>query len=407
MLVIALGQYTLTSGFITLPEGADVTTWEVGGRHISGLPPLGDSNLVPIVSNHLSAFETLLKMVENDETPVDLSIVYGRAVDGTTLSLDHLGQYWIDEFNIDHDNWHMSQAILTRWTIRFKKVASKTITRVIATAPPNKLLNTALSARSGLVATLSWAAPATDQGVSSIEWSYTAVNSSGNALTPLDWTTLTSPPATSKEVTLPSLDYVYTIYLRAVNSAGAGPASDPIVVSASAPLPTVPTNLAATVDGLYVTLSWDDPSNSLITAYQYSTDGSTWVTAAGASTNQRSYDFIGTPDTDYTLYLRAVTSGGGGPSSSVTASTPAKPATPVLTGSVSGDQVTLAWGAIAGATAYEVNYDGAWRSFVDGNQTSGVLHLVPQTTYNIKIRALAGRANYSDSSNTISVTTGN
>ena len=118
--------------------------------------------------------------------------------------------------------------------------------------------------------------------------------------------------------------------------------------------PVAPANLAAEVGDARVTLSWDDPSDSMITKYQYrvrADGGSSWVPdwtdipSSGASTT--SYTVTGLSNgTEYTFEVRAVESSEPGPESSVTATPGKLPAAPANLRGTSGPgffQVTLRW----------------------------------------------------------------
>ena len=118
--------------------------------------------------------------------------------------------------------------------------------------------------------------------------------------------------------------------------------------------PVAPANLAAEVGDARVTLSWDDPSDSMITKYQYrvSADGGgswvpDWMDIPNSGASTTSYTVMGlTNGTEYTFEVRAVESSEPGPESSVTATPGKLPAAPANLRGTSGPdffQVTLTW----------------------------------------------------------------
>ena len=188
--------------------------------------------------------------------------------------------------------------------------------------------------------------------------------------------------------------------MRAVNSGGPGtgaPNAAPWFVSASpsAPPPkppAAPTGLSATAGVQSVTLSWNNPSDSSITGYEYNVnhnDTSTgnlsgwgpWTVIPGSGASTTSHTLTGlTPGREYRYHVRAVNSAGpgaGAPNAApwyVSASpsapkpkptptpTPAPkpnpPAAPTgLTATPGNGSVTLSWNdpSDASITRYEYN----------------------------------------------------
>ena len=86
-----------------------------------------------------------------------------------------------------------------------------------------------------------------------------------------DWTAIPDSAtgetnATSYTVTGLTGGAEYSFWVRATNSMGAGPASDAVTVMLA---PAKPTGLAATAGDTQATLTWDDPSDSGITEYEF------------------------------------------------------------------------------------------------------------------------------------------
>ena len=149
----------------------------------------------------------------------------------------------------------------------------------------------------------------------------------------------------------------YTFAVRAVNATGNG-----LVATVNArpiAVPAAPTNLTATPGHGQVALEWDDPGDSTIIMYQYSTDGGTNFTDIGGTdiseddadntltfivTRLSEDTMIGLSDgTEYSLALRAVNDSGTGAAASVTATM--LPAAPANLAATQGDdrQTTLSW----------------------------------------------------------------
>ena len=113
--------------------------------------------------------------------------------------------------------------------------------------------------------------------------------------------------------------------------------------------PGKPGNLTATAGDASVTLTWDNPSNSSITRYEYSVDSGSWtaVPSSDASTVTHTVTSL-TNGTSYTFQVRAVNANGDGAASdSVTATPVAAPTAPAkptgLTATAGDTEVTLTW----------------------------------------------------------------
>ena len=95
---------------------------------------------------------------------------------------------------------------------------------------------------------------------------------SAYAYTASGWTAIPDSAAggtnvTSHTVTSLTNGAEHSVWVRATNNVGAGPASD--AVSVIVGLPAKPTGLAATAGDTQATLNWDDPSDISITWYEY------------------------------------------------------------------------------------------------------------------------------------------
>ena len=132
-----------------------------------------------------------------------------------------------------------------------------------------------------------------------------------------------------------------------------GPAGN---VSGQGGTPVEPTGLVATPGDDQLALAWDDPGNSNITKYQYSTDGGTTFTdIPGSSATTISYTVTGlSSGTEYTIAVRAVNANGNGAAATVTATT-FWPAPENLVAAADSTRVVLQWDTgDAGITNYLV-----------------------------------------------------
>ena len=191
----------------------------------------------------------------------------------------------------------------------------------------------------------------------------------------------------------------YTLAIRAVNSVGnsgiATVTATPII-----PVPNAPANLSATPDNQQVILSWNNPGNTTISKYQYSTNGgSSFTDITGSTASTISYTVTGlTNGTSYTLAVRAVNASGNGTFSSViaTPSIPPVPNAPAnLSATPDNQQVILSWNNPGNATISKYQYStNGGSSFTDitGSTASTVSHTVTGltngTAYTLAIRAV-------------------
>ncbi len=184
--------------------------------------------------------------------------------------------------------------------------------------------------------------------------------------------------ATSYAVTGLTNDVMYTFQLRAVNTSGHGLASNRLDATPKA-VPHAPANLSATVGNGQVALSWNNPNDTTITGYKYSTGGASFDDVVGSNTTTTTYTVTGlTNGRTYALALRAVNSLGNGAASTVEAVM--VPASPANLSAAPGDaQVALSWDDPGSATitkyqvwrhaeiAKLVEGDGAAKNDVFGN----------------------------------------
>ena len=114
----------------------------------------------------------------------------------------------------------------------------------------------------------------------------------------------------------------YTFRIRAVDEDDDTANSNDVTVTT---ILAAPTNLTATVGvgAGQIALDWDNPNNTLITKYQYSTDGGTSfndITGSSATTTEYTVTGLGN-GTEYTVAVRAVNASVNGEAATVTATT--------------------------------------------------------------------------------------
>jgi hypothetical protein len=230
--------------------------------------------------------------------------------------------------------------------------ASNSVTPVTVPGVP-----TAVSAVGGNTqATISFTAPASDGG--SAITGYTVTSSPGGftgtgSVSPIVVTGLTNGNA-------------YTFTVTATNAVGTGSASSPSNSVTLSTEPGVPVNLAATVEGSSIGLSWSAPTSDggsaitdYIVEYQLTTGGTWSVFADGTSVNTTALVTGLSNNTSYDFRVRAVNIIGQSlPSNSVSA-TPGEPAQvfiqsfPDLTNPSIGTAIRI---TNEGLVAYEYQY---------------------------------------------------
>ena len=233
--------------------------------------------------------------------------------------------------------------------------------------------------------TLRWAAPASDGWSQILRYEY-AVDDSGTWI----------DAGGDLEETVPGLTngQRYTVAVRAVNAAGAGPATT--VTASPVTTPGAPQRLRSEPGDAQVTLRWDAPTSdggSPILRYEYAVDDSgTWIDAGGdleetvpGLTNGQSY----------AVAVRAVNAAGAGPATTVTASPVTTPGAPQRLRSEPGDaQVTLTWDAPTSDGGspilryeYAVDDSGTWID-AGGDLEETVPGLTNGQSYAVAVRAV-------------------
>ena len=220
------------------------------------------------------------------------------------------------------------------------------------------------SSQSGTTATLAWAAP-DNASITGYQIRYAETGTS----LPL-WSDISNSGSgtTSHTVTGLMNETSYTIEVRAINAVGSGPSSSTIAAPAT-PLPLPPGNFTASAGNGAVALSWDDPNDDTITAYEYrywtgTTSDQTWVVIPGSDASTTSHTVTRlTNCSTYTFEVRARNAAGAGPASSVTGTPGEKAAqvTGVTVVSEGAGTARVTWVALSDATVtgYRVVYGAA------------------------------------------------
>jgi hypothetical protein len=254
----------------------------------------------------------------------------------------------------------------------------------------------------GGVVTLNWSVPVGGQPASS----FTIVAS----LSPGGPPVASVPVGAVQSLTVPAPVGVYYVRVVGVNTAGAGPLSNEVVVVVGdGSLPAAPQNLTAVVTGNLFRIAWRAPSNAATASIQ------TYVIEAGSgpglsdlanfATGSPETQFVTppVPNGSYYVRLRARNNVGTGPSSGEIRVIvgPPPPNAPVLSGSVgSGRSVTLSWTVPttgAAVTGYQLQAGTA-----PGSSNAAVLTLapsqrsfstngVPPGTYYVRVVALSSQ----------------
>ena len=221
----------------------------------------------------------------------------------------------------------------------------------IQRAAPAKLTNVQATAGDAEV-TLGWDIPPEGDLVISYDYRQSDPN---NPATEHSWVTLPLVDSSYK-VTRLTNGVPYTFEVRALNSQGPGPGSDPAYATPAGP-PEAPADLAAKAGDTQVGLTWTDPDDSSITKYQYRHSSSVnsngnpvwepdWTHVDdSASLTEHTYSVTGlTNGTTYTIQLRAVSDVGAGEAGEVTA-------TPQSGETAPGVMVNVQW-EVRGSTVY-------------------------------------------------------
>ena len=193
-------------------------------------------------------------------------------------------------------------------------------------------------------------------------------------------------------------DGEYFARVRGTNAAGAGQPSNEVRFRVGAApecdVPQPPVLLPATITGRFVTLGWRAPGNVAGAGYRLlvgSTPGGSnlAVIDVGPVT---AFTATAPPGVYYVTVLALASCGASTPSNSIVVSVDTLEPPGNLTASVTGSQVALSWGAVAGAVSYrlEAGFGPGLSNVATVSVTSAgmVVTGVPSGTYYVRVRAV-------------------
>jgi hypothetical protein len=241
-----------------------------------------------------------------------------------------------------------------------------------------------------------------------------SINSGGSAITnysySMDGITYTafSPAQTSSPVSITGLTNgtSYTVYLRATNAIGTGPASASVTATANISVPGAPTDLVATGGNRTLSIAFSiNNGGSAITNYSYSITGvgGTYIAFSPAKTSSpvtittTNGTTLLTNGTNYTVYLKAINAIGTGAASDPVIATPfTVPSNPIVLSVIPGDQslfINFSPTSNGGSpvTNYSYSITGSNGTYILLNTTSSpftITGLTNGTFYTIYLKAI-------------------
>jgi hypothetical protein len=249
-------------------------------------------------------------------------------------------------------------------------------------------------------------------GNSSVTISFTPpINNGGAAITNYQYSvdggssfTAFSPSTTASPVTITGLTNgtAYSIQLKAVNAAGAGPASSSVVTT-PATTPDAPTALSSTPSNTALSIAFTPPTNtggSAITNYKYSTNNGSSYSAFSPAVTTSPVSITGLSNgTAYSVKLKAVNIMGDGTESSTITGTPVTtPNAPTsLSGTSGNSSATISFtpptndgGAAVTNYQYSINGGTSFTAFSPATTASPVTitGLTNATAYTIQLKAV-------------------
>jgi len=216
---------------------------------------------------------------------------------------------------------------------------------------PGAPTSLALTAGNGQL-TASFTAPASTGG--SVITNYEYSTDGGSTFSAV------SPVSTSTSIVITSLlnGTPYNVQVRAVNAAGSGAATGS-VSGTPRTTPGAPTSLALTAGNGQLTASFTAPAStggSVITNYEYSTDGgSTFSAVSPVSTSTSIVITSLLNGTSYDVQVRAVNAAGSGTATASVSGTPTAPASPQVTVSGLSGTLSTTYGTPSGERSFTVS----------------------------------------------------
>lgn len=195
-------------------------------------------------------------------------------------------------------------------------------------------------------------------------------------------------PFTSKIITGLTPGTSYTFSIRANNSDGSSSYCDTQTITTLSKLPAVPTDIRKTSTEYSVTVSWESVAGA--TSYGVLFNGTAYSVTGTSKT------FTGlSPNTAYTYQVCAKDADGSSAySTKQTVTTTPKAPTNASTTS-NENSVTLSWGAVEGATSYDVMFNGTTYNVTGTSTTLTGLEANTAYTYQICAKNPDGSSSYS------------
>ena len=253
----------------------------------------------------------------------------------------------------------------------------------------------------------------------------TACSQSQTPASPSRVSSVAEPGAASSLSSLPWNTMAQNTQAQVVDWAclttGAGCAVLPLPIGTGEDAPSAPpTNLAFTVSGSTVVLTWSPPgAGSVATSYLLqagSSAGLSNIVSFNTGSFATTFTATNVPSGTYFVRVRAANNDGTGPASNevtiVVGSAPCPPpgAPTGLVGSASGSTVLLQWNGVSGAIAFIIEAGSSpgasnLASFDTGSAATSFSATAPNGTYYIRIRVRTS-CGTSGTSNEVTVTVG-
>ncbi len=233
-------------------------------------------------------------------------------------------------------------------------------------------------------ATVSWNAAS---GASSYNLQYKATSAS-------TWTTVSVSGSTSKALTGLTAGTSYNFQVQTVCSSGSSGYSTAATFTTTGSCGTPASMASSSVTTNSATISWGAVSGATTYNLQYKTSsGSTWTTVSTSST---SYGLTGlAAGTTYNCQVQSVCSSGSSAYTSVgsfTTLTGCGTPASMVSSSVTTNSATISWGAVSGATTYNLQYKtssgSTWTTVSTSSTSYGLTGLASGTTYNCQVQSV-------------------
>ena len=243
---------------------------------------------------------------------------------------------------------------------------------------------------------VSWTAP-TNTGGASIDHYLVEYSTDGGS----SWTSLPTTASTSATITSLQNGTAVQVRVSAHNSVGYGATTTPVSTTPFTTA-TAPQSLVLTPDDANVTASWTAPTSdggSAITGYrvEYSTDGTTFTTAATGVTSPYSITSL-TNGTSYTIRVFALNAAGAGTPAAGVATAGGLASAPQTVVATSADKAaTITWAVPASTgglpvTGYKVEYSSNGTQWTVASASTispyTITGLTNGTQYQVRVSAL-------------------